>query len=45
VVEYPTPSAFLDMVSNEEYLKVHEHRASGLDRGGLIATSIWTLAG
>jgi len=44
VVEYPTPSAFLDMVSNEEYLKVHEHRASGLDRGDLIATSIWTMA-
>ena len=33
------------MVSNEEYLKVHEHRAAGLDRGDLIATSIWTLAG
>jgi len=44
VVEYPTPSAFLDMVSNEEYRKVHEHRADGLDRGDLIATSIWTLA-
>jgi len=42
VVEYPSPSAFLDMVTNEEYLKVHEHRAAGLDRGDLIATSIWT---
>jgi uncharacterized protein (DUF1330 family) len=42
VVEYPSPSAFLDMVTNEEYLKVHEHRAGGLDRGDLIATSIWT---
>ena len=44
VVEYPSPAAFLDMVSNEEYLKVHEHRAAGLDRGDLIATSVWTLA-
>jgi uncharacterized protein (DUF1330 family) len=24
VVEYPSPAAFLDMVSNQEYLKVHE---------------------
>jgi uncharacterized protein (DUF1330 family) len=44
VVEYPSSAAFLDMVSSEEYLKVHEHRAAGLDRGDLIATSIWTLA-
>jgi uncharacterized protein (DUF1330 family) len=43
VVEYPSPAAFLDMVSDEEYLKVHEHRAAGLDRGDLIATSIWTM--
>lgn len=45
VVEYPSPAAFLDMVSNEEYLKVHEYRAAGLDRGDLIATSVWTMAG
>jgi uncharacterized protein (DUF1330 family) len=44
VVEYPSPAAFLDMVSNEEYRKVHEHRAAGLDRGDLIATSTWTMA-
>jgi uncharacterized protein (DUF1330 family) len=43
VVEYPSPAAFLDMVTNEEYLKVHEYRAAGLDRGDLIATSIWTM--
>jgi uncharacterized protein (DUF1330 family) len=43
VVEYPSPAAFLDMVTNEEYLKVHEYRAGGLDRGDLIATSIWSL--
>ena len=44
VVEYQSPAAFLDMVTNEDYLKVHEHRAAALDRGDLIATSIWTLA-
>jgi uncharacterized protein (DUF1330 family) len=44
VVEYPSPAAFIDMVSNEEYLKVHEYRAAGLDRGDLIATSTRTMA-
>jgi uncharacterized protein (DUF1330 family) len=44
VVEYPSPAAFLDMVADEEYLKVHEYRAAGLDRGDLIATSTWTMA-
>jgi uncharacterized protein (DUF1330 family) len=44
VVEYPSPAASLDIVSSEEYLKVHEYRAAGLDRGDLIATSIWTMA-
>ena len=43
VVEYPSPAEFLDMVTNEEYLKVHEYRAAGRDRGDLIATSIWTM--
>jgi uncharacterized protein (DUF1330 family) len=41
VVEYPTVAAFIDMVTNEVYRKVHEHRAAGLDRGDLIATSNW----
>ena len=45
VVEYPSPAAFLDMVTNKDYLKAHEHRAAGLDRGDLIATSTWTMAG
>jgi uncharacterized protein (DUF1330 family) len=44
VVEYPSPQAFIDMVTNEDYLKVHEHRASALDRGDLIATSTWSIA-
>ena len=43
VVEYPSPSAFIDMVTNEDFLKSHEFRANALDRGDLIATS-WTLA-
>ena len=44
IVEYPTPQAFIDMVSTPEYAKVHEHRAAGLERGDLIATSAWSLA-
>ena len=40
----PSPAAFLDMVTNEEYLKIHDHRANALDRGDLIATSTWTVA-
>jgi uncharacterized protein (DUF1330 family) len=43
VVEYPSPSAFIDMVTNEDLVKSHEFRANALDRGDLIATS-WTLA-
>jgi uncharacterized protein (DUF1330 family) len=43
IVEYPTPGAFIDMVTTEEYAKVHEHRAAALDRGDLIATSIWSV--
>ena len=39
IVEYPTPQAFIDMVTSPEYAKVHEHRAAGLERGDLIATS------
>ena len=43
IVEYPTPAAFIDMVTTEEYARVHQHRAAALDRGDLIATSIWSL--
>ena len=43
MVEYPSPAAFIDMVTNEEYLKIHEFRANALERGDLIATS-WTAA-
>ncbi|BBY40432.1 hypothetical protein MMAN_45660 [Mycobacterium mantenii] len=44
VVEYPTPQAFIDMVSTAEYAEVHQHRAVGLERGDLIATSVWSVA-
>lgn len=44
IVEYPSPSAFTEMVTDAEYAKVHEHRAAALDRGELIATSIWSVA-
>ena len=44
IVEYPTPQAFIDMVTTQEYAKVHEHRAAGLERGDLIATSTWSVA-
>lgn len=44
IVEYPTPQAFIDMVTTPEYAKVHEHRAAALERGDLIATSEWAVA-
>ena len=44
IVEYPSPQAFIDMVTNQEYLEVHEHRAAALDRGDLISTSSWSIA-
>jgi len=44
IVEYPTPQAFIDMVTNPEYGQVHEHRAAALERGDLIATSTWSVA-
>jgi uncharacterized protein (DUF1330 family) len=44
IVEYPSPAAFISMVTDEGYLKVHEHRAAALERGDLIATSTWTAA-
>jgi uncharacterized protein (DUF1330 family) len=44
VVEYPTPSAFVDMVKDPDYQRVHEHRAAALEKGDLIATSTWTVA-
>jgi uncharacterized protein (DUF1330 family) len=44
IVEYPTPAAFIEMVTDADYVKVHEHRAAALERGDLIATSTWSVA-
>ncbi len=41
VVEYPSPDAFLKMVSDPDYLEVHTHREAALDRAELIATNRW----
>jgi uncharacterized protein (DUF1330 family) len=43
VVHYPTPQAFIDMVTTPEYAKVHGHRAAALERGDLVATSTWSV--
>ncbi|KUI25199.1 DUF1330 domain-containing protein [Mycobacterium sp. GA-2829] len=42
VVQYPTPSAFLEMVTSEEYNQIHVHRAQALERAELIATTHWS---
>lgn len=44
VVEYPNPQAFVDMVRDEDYQNVHEHRAAALQQGDLVATSRWVWA-
>ncbi|MGE2691105.1 DUF1330 domain-containing protein [Mycolicibacterium pulveris] len=43
VVEYPSPAAFLDMVTDEDYRRIHEYRSAALERGDLIATSTWAM--
>jgi uncharacterized protein (DUF1330 family) len=45
VVEYPTPAAFLEMVTSEAYAAVHVHRAEALERAELIATANWSVTG
>ncbi len=37
LVEYPSRKAFLEMVSNPEYMKSHEHREGGLERTIVVA--------
>ncbi|HVP02579.1 MAG TPA: DUF1330 domain-containing protein [Solirubrobacteraceae bacterium] len=44
VVQYPTPAAFVSMVTSEAYADVHVHRANALERAELIATNEWTLS-
>lgn len=43
VVEYPSSQAFIDMVTDPGYQKVHGHRAAALTQGDLVATSRWVL--
>jgi uncharacterized protein (DUF1330 family) len=38
LVQYPSRKAFLQMVNNPEYLKIHEFREEALDRAVLYAT-------
>lgn len=37
LVEYPSRRSFLEMVSNPDYMKAHEHREAGLERTIVIA--------
>jgi uncharacterized protein (DUF1330 family) len=41
VVEYPSPGAFLDMVTSDEYAQIAPYRDAALERGDLIATASW----
>jgi uncharacterized protein (DUF1330 family) len=41
IVEYPRPQAWVDMITTPEYAEIHVHRAAGLDRGDIVATSVW----
>jgi uncharacterized protein (DUF1330 family) len=43
IAEYPTPQAFIDMVTDPDYAKVHELRVAALEHGDLIATSMWSM--
>ncbi|MGO9452970.1 MAG: DUF1330 domain-containing protein [Candidatus Binataceae bacterium] len=36
LVQYPSPSAFLEMGTSSEYQKIHGHREAGLERTVLI---------
>jgi uncharacterized protein (DUF1330 family) len=37
LMEYPSRKAFLEMVSNPDYIKAHGHREAGLERTIVIA--------
>jgi uncharacterized protein (DUF1330 family) len=41
LVQYPTPGAFLEMISDPDYIDVHRHRTDALERAELIATTTW----
>jgi uncharacterized protein (DUF1330 family) len=40
-VQYPSRTAFLTMIADPEYLKIHHHRAEALETSELIATTSW----
>ncbi|MCV7149941.1 DUF1330 domain-containing protein [Mycolicibacterium pyrenivorans] len=42
LVEYPTPQAFVDMVSDPGYRDAHRLRNAALERHELIATTVWS---
>lgn len=44
LVEYPTPQAFVDMVSDPGYRDAHRLRNAALERHDLIATTVWSPA-
>ena len=44
LVEYPTPQAFVDMVSDPGYRDAHRLRNAALERHELIATTVWSPA-
>ncbi|MGI9124922.1 MAG: DUF1330 domain-containing protein [Mycobacterium sp.] len=44
IVEYPSPQAFVEMVTDPGYQEIHGHRAAALAQGDLIATSRWAPA-
>jgi uncharacterized protein (DUF1330 family) len=37
IVQYPSPRAFIEMVTSAEYHQIHGHREAGLERTALIA--------
>jgi uncharacterized protein (DUF1330 family) len=45
LVSYPNRAAFIDMISQPDYLKAHEHREAGLERTVLLAMTPETMEG
>ncbi len=46
IVQYPSPRAFMEMVTSTDYQRIHAHREAGLERTALIACrTITTIQG
>ncbi len=45
LVSYPNRAAFMDMISQPDYLEAHEHREGGLERTVLLAMTPATIEG